>query len=76
LFEYFYMGKPVLATPIEELKRFPAFVTIGKTVEDWEKHITILLSKPWPLRFQKEQKQLAIENSWNRKICQITNVIG
>jgi len=74
LFEYFYMGKPVLATPIEELKRFPKYVKIGTTVQEWERHIQKLLSKPWPLNVQKEQKKLAEANSWEIKIDVISRL--
>ncbi|KKS89860.1 MAG: Glycosyl transferase group 1 [Microgenomates group bacterium GW2011_GWC1_43_11] len=75
LFEYFYVGKPVIATPIKELKRFPKFVKIGKTVKDWENIIIKLLSVQWPLDFQKEQKKLAFENRWKNKINQILQFI-
>jgi hypothetical protein len=75
LFEYFYMGKPVLATPIEELKRFPKYVKIGRTAEEWEKHIQTLLAKPWPKAYQKEQKRLAVANSWDYKIDAILKVV-
>lgn len=68
LFEYFYMGKPVVATPIEELTRFPKYVKIGSTVEEWEGHIKTLLAKPWPKSCQRQQRRLATENSWERKV--------
>lgn len=67
-FEYFYMGKPVLSTPIEELKLFPKYVKIGSTVKEWERHIKDFLSKPWPKEYQRQQRQLATENSWEKKI--------
>jgi hypothetical protein len=75
LFEYFYMGKPVIATPIEELKRYPKFVKIGNAAEEWEKIIKKLLNKPWPKKYQQEQRKLAIANSWENKIKAISNVI-
>jgi len=75
LFEYFYMGKPVISTPIEELKRFPKFVKTGDTAEEWEHNIKELLSKPWPRRFQKEQRRLATQNSWEKKLFYITSLI-
>lgn len=68
LFEYFYMGKPVVSAPIEELKRFPTYVKVGRTAKDWEQHIKDLLSRPWPRRYQKEQRRLAEQNSWERKV--------
>ncbi|OGU58106.1 MAG: hypothetical protein A2V66_11455, partial [Ignavibacteria bacterium RBG_13_36_8] len=75
LFEYFYMGKPVISTPIKELKRFTRFVKIGLTPEEWKKYIRQLLSKPWPNKYKIEQKKLAVENSWEHKINTITSFI-
>ena len=68
LFEYFYMGLPVVSTPIEELKRFPKYVKIGKNADEWERHIKNLLKNPWPEEFKERQKKLAEENSWKEKI--------
>jgi glycosyltransferase involved in cell wall biosynthesis len=68
LFEYFYMGKPVISTPIEELKRFPKYVKIGNTAKDWEKCIEMLLHKPWPRNFSRDERNIAVDNSWERKI--------
>ncbi len=75
LFEYFYMGKPVVSTPVEELKRFPEFVKIGVNVYEWEKHIKKLLSNPWPNHYQQQQRKLAIDNSWENKIKRISKLI-
>lgn len=74
-FEYFYMGKPVIATPIVELKRFANLVKIGSTVNEWEKHINNLVSKQWPSSYKKKQRRLAMANSWNKKINVILRVI-
>jgi len=75
VFEYFFMGKPVVSTPIEELKRFPRFVKIGKTAGEWEKIVATILAKPWPSTLQKEQKKEAQKNSWERKIQRIKSFI-
>jgi len=75
LFEYFYMGKPVISTPIEELKRFSKYVRIGRTAEEWEKHIQSLLAKPWSKAYQEKQRKLAITNSWEKKIDRIFQLI-
>jgi len=66
--EYFYMGKPVLSTPIVELKRFKKYIFIGSTSSQWVTHIRHLLSFSWPKAFQKEQKSIAVENSWEQKL--------
>lgn len=68
LFEYFYMGKPVIATPITELKRFHQFVKIGSTPQTWTRYIKELLRNPWPEKYKKEQRILAENNSWEKKI--------
>jgi len=69
------MGKPVVSTNIEELKRFPKFVKIGKNAEEWDKIIKKLLKKPWPKRHRNEQRKIAIENSWENKISAILKFI-
>ena len=74
LFEYFYMGKPVVSTPIEELKRFPKFVKIGNSPKQWEQHIKKLLAKPWPKSYKKIQRRLAEKNSWQKKIEAISQL--
>lgn len=71
IFEFFYLGKPVVSTPIEELKRFPNLVKIGNSVAEWEEIITKLLRKPWPKKYRDEQRKLAIENSWENKLHSI-----
>lgn len=76
LFEYFYLGKPVVSIPIEELKRFPKYVKIGESAKSWEKHITSLLSHPWPTAYKKEQKRLAEANSWEKKVNNILDYIN
>ena len=75
LFEYFYLGKPVIATPIEELKRFPKLVRIGNNYHEWEKIIKEILSKPWPKEYKKLQRKLAEENSWEKKVEKISEIL-
>jgi glycosyltransferase involved in cell wall biosynthesis len=72
LFEYFYMGKPVVSTPIEELKHFPEIVKIGKTALDWEKLIESLIHTSWSKQYIEKQKKMALENSWEKKIEMIS----
>lgn len=72
IFEYFYCGIPVVSVLIEELRRFPRYVKIGSTVEEWEEHIKELLARPWPKTYQRQQRRLAEENSWERKVNAIT----
>lgn len=77
LFEYFFMGKPVISTPIEELKRkeFQHLVKIGSTADEWSAQLQQLIVKPWPEKYQQQQRQLARENSWENKIAAISKVV-
>jgi glycosyltransferase involved in cell wall biosynthesis len=75
LFEYFYLGKPVISTPIEELKRFPKFLKIGRTAPEWEKEINTLLAVPWPNSNKSAQRRIATDNNWKNKIDSICSFI-
>jgi hypothetical protein len=68
LFEYFYLGKPVVSTDILELRRFPNFVKIGKNYKEWEKAIADILSSTWSKEKIKEELALAKKNSWEKTI--------
>ncbi len=75
LFEYFYMGKPVLATPILELKHFPFYVKASSAPHSWNQEIRALLSSPWPIAYQRHQRTLAKRNSWDEKLRAIEKFI-
>jgi len=77
LYEYFFMGKPVICTPIIELMRFKfrKYIRVGGKAEDWQRQIKSLISKHWPDSYKKAQRKMAIENSWDIKIEQISEFI-
>jgi Asp/Glu/hydantoin racemase len=70
LFEYFYAGKPVLSTPIVELTKlqFDGLIYTGNTAKEWQTHLKKLLISSWPESKIKQQKQIAYENTWDKKI--------
>lgn len=74
IFEYFYMGKPVISTPIEELKqhRFKDLIMIGNNYHQWEKHIRNTLVKKWSEDNKNAQKEMAVDNSWEEKIKSVS----
>ncbi len=76
LFEYFYLGKPVMATPIDELKRYRKYVMIGSSVRDWELSIKHLLTSPVPNSSRREMRRMALGHSWDRKIESILMVLS
>lgn len=68
LFEYFYVGKPIVSTPIEELKRFPDLVGIAPDASSFAKAIKNALIKPWSSQKIAKSSKLAEENSWASKL--------
>lgn len=76
LFEYFAGAKPVISTPIEELKLFPNLVFTSNDPLIWQQLLNKLLSKPWPLSIQKQQKLLAKNNSWENKVKKVLKLIS
>jgi glycosyltransferase involved in cell wall biosynthesis len=76
LFEYFYAGKPVISTSIKELLLFPNYVKIADTYQEWSSQISCLLKTPWNKKLQQKQRDLAIANSWERKIETIVNTLN
>lgn len=75
IFEYFYLGKPVIATHISELKQFPQFIKIGNTAAEWQIHLNSLLSKHWSKNNRTEQRNIAEQNSWKNKINNLYSII-
>jgi len=73
--EYFYMGKPVVSTPILELERFSTFVHIAHTSRAWERCINTLISTPWSQSSQKAQRKIAMANTWKKKLDRMISVI-
>ncbi len=75
LFEYFFFGKPVISTSIEELKYFPHLVKIGDNENEWTHHLNEILSKGWPKAKKDSQIRLCRENTWQKKIEAISVVL-
>jgi len=78
IFEYFYLGKPVISTSILELKlkKFNKFIKIADNVEEWETAIKQLIGKSLSIKQEKKLKRLAIDNSWQNKIDKIAKHVN
>lgn len=74
--EYFYLGKPVISTPIQELTQFPEWVALAVSAKAWQTQLIHLLKHPWPREYQQAQKKFAIQNSWEKKLTAISAVLG
>lgn len=75
VFEYFYLTKPVLATPISSLIQLGVLVKVGKNSSEWRKHLKKILNEGWSKKLQVEQKKLAENNSWVMKVGKIMALI-
>jgi len=75
IFEYFYVGKPVISTEIKELECFSDFVKMGENSKIWQLKINQLLSQAWPLKKSLTQKQISVKNSWANKLEKIYEFI-
>lgn len=75
LMEYFYMGKPVVSTPISEVSKHKAYVRIGNDVRTWERHIAYWMHHPYPSGYRVRQRHIAMENTWEKKIDAVSEAI-
>jgi glycosyltransferase involved in cell wall biosynthesis len=72
--EYFYMGKPVVSSDIVELRRYPKFVMIASSVQEWQNAIERAVYKKWT--FAQEQRREAIRHSWEHKVQAISDAMA
>ncbi len=74
IFECFATGKPIVATPLEELNLFKDIIKIASSNEDFLRDIedSIIFNDP-----QKRDTRLAIaqDNSWSSKFHEIINTL-
>lgn len=75
LFEYFYMGKPVISTSIIEVKKYSDFVAVGRNIDEWEMGIHRFLNEKWQNKQKDHQLKIALENSWEKKVNKIFKVL-
>jgi hypothetical protein len=75
LFEYFYLGKPVVSAPLPALASFKSVIRPKNTANEWQSQIKKLLNSPWPTKNKRVQRQLATANSWKQKIATISDTI-
>lgn len=75
LLEYFYLQKPVLSTPIVEMKYYKPLVLVAKNTKDWSTKLKLLLSQQWPSKYQRKQRAIAEYHQWSNKLEVISRVI-
>lgn len=73
--EYFYFGKPVISTPIKELRAYASFIQLEKNPTMWKRSIEHVLHTSWGEDKQKKQRDIALSNSWDHKFQTINAII-
>lgn len=73
--EYFYGQKPIISTPIVELKRFPDLIRFGTSPAAWSRAMTHALNAPLTPEQKRRMRQIALENTWTKKIDAIEALI-
>lgn len=71
LFEYFYEGLPVVSVPVTELTRFPRYVRIAETPQQWVAAIRAFLRRPLSAGDKRRMRGLAVRERWERKVSLI-----
>jgi len=76
LLEYFYFEKPVVSTPIEELKYYKKYVKLCSTPALFKKSLELIYSENFLSNCKKDGPEIAISNSWKNKINLMLNTIN
>jgi hypothetical protein len=71
LLEYFYIGLPVLSTPIEEVGRYPELTFISNNPDDWTNMIKHFQKNSWPIKNKIKSRKIAESHSWKNKLSVI-----
>lgn len=73
--EYFYLGKPVIATPIPELTKLSPYVFTTHDTAVAGHALDKLIGKTWSRDYKTEQRRIARNHSWQNKIRSIRTVL-
>lgn len=74
MYEYLATGRPVVSSPLPEVKRYEGLVEIGETREEWIKAIEKALREDATEK-SHARKQLARENSWDARWEKVSGLI-
>ena len=58
-----------------ELDKFSNLLKIAKTEKDWQRYIEYYLENPPKNKIKNQQRKMALENSWENKIEEISKLI-
>lgn len=73
--EYFYAGKPVISSPIEELNAYPALVDFASTTGQWEYALRRRLVRPPDPDLIRRARRIASSHTWKKKINSVLELL-
>jgi len=76
LYEYWWFGKPVVATAIYELSRYQYGICSTDSAVSAIKWIKKMLNGDHLHRLKQKTRQIARDNSWQAKLTAISNVVS
>lgn len=72
IMEYFWYGLPVVATDIKAFLEYTDMIHIESTPQGWIRVIRRLSVSEWSKHIQKKQRDIAHQNTWEKKIDAIS----
>jgi hypothetical protein len=68
LYEYFYLGLPVVSVPIKSITNYSSLVSFATTTDEWVSSIKQLLRKKFSKKELEFMREEALKNSWQNKL--------
>ena len=79
LYEYFALGKPVVATRLPELLQFEAVCRLASNTREFVQQVELtvaqLLDNPNEHELKAKRRAIAQANTWNERSLQIVNIL-
>lgn len=76
LMEYFYLGLPVVSTPMLGLKKYSQYLHLGSNSAQWQELLETIFSKPLTIAEKERRRQIALSNTWDKRIRYVLDLLG
>ena len=74
LYDFLAVGLPIVTTNFPAVKEFNDIVYVANSQENFQLYIENALSEDTE-RLNKERRHKALENTWDHRVCQLSNII-
>jgi teichuronic acid biosynthesis glycosyltransferase TuaH len=78
--EYFYAGKPIVATSLPSLKPYKEFINLADSSKEFDLAIKKSIREKWTVAKKHAARQIAKKQTWAQKITAVdeylTKVLG